>query len=141
MSSENSELEIAAGCPAPRSAVGPTRRQYARRQQSSDSAQVFPGCFRQGRIGADQVADHLPRGQIQRALGRRPHRERDRALRAETNPLRRRFLPWSNADGLREHINRYRFASRLQLTAAAKTVLVVHRSLRLAMFGQDKILS
>ena len=141
MSSENSELEIAAGCRAARSAVGPGRRQNARRQQSGDAAQVFPRCFRQCRIRADEVANHLPRRQIQRALGRRSHRQRNRALRAETNPLRRRFLPRSNADGLREHINRYRFASRFQLTAASKTVLVVHRSLRLAMFGQDKILS
>ena len=82
--SEPSELEIASGGGSSWDAFG-----FAGREQAYDSSQVFPCSLVQGGIGADQVADHVPRGQIKRALGRRSHGQRDGALWAKAYALRR----------------------------------------------------
>src|SRR5271169_1459110 len=103
---------------------------FADRQQAYDSAQSLPGRLVQGRVGADQVADHLPRRNVERALGRRSHRQGDRALRTETDSLRRRFLARPDAHGLREHIYRDGFLSGFELPIAAKTKQVFQRSSR-----------
>src|SRR5215469_4721887 len=75
-------------------------------QQSHDATQTFPRCFIQRWFRAHQFADHLPRHHIQRAVWRKPHRQRYRALRTKTNALRRRFLSWPDSHSLREHVNR-----------------------------------
>src|SRR5208337_1908432 len=103
---------------------------FAGRQQAYDSAQSLPGRLVQGGVGADQVADHLPRRNVERALGRRSHRQGDRALRTEADPLRRRFLARPDAHGLGEHVYRDRFLSGLELPIAAKTKQVFQRSSR-----------
>lgn len=86
-----------------------------------DAMQVFPRRLGERRIGANNVADHLPRSQVQRAFRSRPHRQRHRALRTETDALCGRFLPRLHAHGLREQIHGNRFLSGLELPAAAKT--------------------
>lgn len=66
------ELEVAAGCGPAWDGFGLTGR-----QQANHSAQIFPGGLIECGIGADQVADHVPCGQIQGAFGRRAHGQRD----------------------------------------------------------------
>lgn len=99
------------------------------RQQAHHSSQSLPSRFSKGRVRANQVADHLPRGNVEGALRWWSHRQRDRALRAETDSPRRRFLPGSYAHGLREHIDRNRFVSCLEFSITAKTVQVFQGSL------------
>ena len=110
------ELEIPASRPT--SAIRASSRQHAPRQQSRDATQILPGRFRQCRIRAYQIPNHLPRRQIERAFRRRSHRQRYRALRTETNPLRRRLLPRLDTDRLREHINRRVLMSCAEFAAA-----------------------
>jgi len=87
-----------------------------------DPVQAFPRGFRECRIGPDDIADHLPGSEIQRALRRRTHGQRDRALRTETNPLCRGFLARPHSHSLCEQIYGDRFLSGLELPIAAKTI-------------------
>ncbi len=114
-----SKLEVASGGGAAWDGLG-----LARGQQAYDSSQIFPGGLVQGWVGADQVADHVPCRQIEGAFRWRPHGQGDGALRAEADALRRRLLPRSDADGLREHIHRDGLVSDfdLAITAQAKQV-------------------
>src|ERR1700730_13259461 len=102
----SSELEVPSGGRATKVAIG-----SGSRQQAHNSSQV------------------LPSSNVQSPLRRRSHSQRDRALRAKTNPLRRRFLPRPYTHGLREHIYRNGFVARFELPIAAKTIQVFQRSL------------
>jgi hypothetical protein len=113
------ELEVAAGGGSRWRAVGSCGR-----QQAGKSSKIFPRRLIQGGVGADKVADHIPRRQVECALGWRSHSQRDGTLRTETDPLGRRFLSRSYSHGLREHIYRDRFVSSLELSIAAKTIQV-----------------
>ena len=116
-----SEFKVPAAGFTTRSAVG-----SGRREQACDSAQIIPSSFIQRGVGTDQITQHLPGSHVQCPLRGRPHRQRDRTLRAETDSLRCRLLPRTDADGLGKHVHGYRFASRLDLAAAAKTTKVFH---------------
>jgi hypothetical protein len=120
----SSELEVPSGGRATKAAIG-----SGSRQQAHNSSQVFPSRLVQCRVCPDEVADHVPRSNVQSPLRRRSHSQRDRALRAKTNPLRRRFLPRPYTHGLREHIYRNGFVARFELPIAAKTIQVFQRSL------------
>ena len=48
---------------------------FARLQQAYDSTQVLPRRLIQLWAGADQIADHIPRRNVQRALGRESQRQ------------------------------------------------------------------
>jgi len=52
-----------------RAARGPGRREQA----FFNAMQAFPGGLGQGRVCANNVANHLPRGEVERALRRRTH--------------------------------------------------------------------
>src|SRR5882724_10631954 len=119
-----SELEVASRGGSSGDAFG-----FAGREQAYDSAQVFPGGLVQGGVGADQVADHVPCGQVESALGGRSHGQGDRALRAETDALRCRFLPRPYAYSLREHVYGDGFVSDFDLPIAAQTEQVFQRVL------------
>jgi len=110
------KFEVASGSSAARDTFG-----FAGRKQAYDSAQVFPGSLVQGGISADQVADHVPGSQVERTFRRRPHGEGNRTLRAETDTLRRRFLPRPDPDGLREHVYRDGFVADFDLPVATQT--------------------
>jgi hypothetical protein len=127
------ELEVASGGGSTGDAFG-----FARRKQAYHSSQVFPRGLVQGGIGADQVADHVPGGQVERALGWRSHGQGDGTLWAETDALRRRFLPRPYSDGLGKHIYRDGFVAYFDLPIAAQTKQVFQGSLP---GGRKKILS
>jgi hypothetical protein len=117
------ELEVPSGSRSTRPAIG-----SGGWQQSDNPSEVLPGRLVQRRIGSDQVADHIPRSNVERAFRRRSHRERDRALRTETDPLGSRFLTRPYAYSLSEHIDRNRFVSCLEFSITAKTVQVFQKS-------------
>jgi hypothetical protein len=71
------------------------------------AAKIRPGSFIERGVGADQVADHLPRGGVQSAFRAEAHGQRNRALGTEADALRGRFLARSDSDRLSEHINCY----------------------------------
>jgi hypothetical protein len=134
----SSELEVPfRGCsPATISTRG--------REQALNSTQAFPSRLVQSRVGADEISDHVPGGNVERALRRRSHREGDRALRTETDPLGRGLLPRSDANSLSEHIYSDGFVSRLEFPIAAKTTqvfqspfLVQRRSRRACHCGRE----
>jgi hypothetical protein len=81
--------------------------------------QTFPCRFGKGGVGANDIADHLPSGEIQRSLRRWSHRKRYGTLRAETDALRGRFLARTYSYSLREKVYRNRFPSGLKLAIAA----------------------
>ena len=89
--------------------------------------QCLPRCLGQGRLCADKVANHLPRRQVQRALRRRSHRERNRALRTKTNSSRRRFLPRTNPRRLGKQEHGDRFLACLEFPITAKAILTIQR--------------
>jgi hypothetical protein len=93
-----SEFEVTFGGRSTRT-VGAGRGKQAR-----DIAQVVPSRLVQCRVRADQVADHIPRSNVERAFGWRAHGQRDGALRAEADPLGGGFLTGPYPHGLREHI-------------------------------------
>jgi hypothetical protein len=108
------------------------------RQQAYNASQAFPCRAVERRIRADEIADHIPRRDVESALRRRAHRQGDRALRAETYPLGRRFLARSYSYGLREHIDRNRFVSGFEFPITAKTIQVFQRSSRRAVAAKRK---
>jgi len=63
-----SELEIAAGSGAAMDIV-----RAGRGQQAFHTTQVFPRRLIKGGIGANEVTNHLPGGDVQRAFWWRPH--------------------------------------------------------------------
>jgi hypothetical protein len=77
-------------------------------------------------VRAHDIADHLPGRQIERAFGRRAHRERHRTRRTKRNSLGRGFLPWPDSDSLRKQIDRDRFVAGLDLSITAQTIGVFH---------------
>ena len=93
-----------------------------RRQQAGDSAQSVPGGLIERWISANEIANHLPGGDVEGAFRGRTHRERNRALRAETNPLRGRFLARTDTYRLRKHIDCDRLMAGFQFTIAANAV-------------------
>jgi hypothetical protein len=58
-------------------------------KHTNNPSQTFPGRLIQCRVRANEVANHIPCGNIQSAFWRRSHGQRDRALRTEANPLGR----------------------------------------------------
>ena len=102
------------------------RRPRRWQQAFFNSVQGFPRRLSQCRIGADNLANHLPRRQIERSLRSWPHRQRHRALRTETNALRRRFLPRPHSSRLSEHEHRNRFLSGLKFPVTAKAKQMIH---------------
>jgi hypothetical protein len=106
--------------------TSPIRTRISCTQQASYATQTLPRGLIQRWLGAHQVADHLPRRHIQRAFGGKPHRQRHRTLRAETYPLRRRLLARPDPNRLREHIDRDRFISCLNLAPAAQAKYRLH---------------
>src|SRR5262249_44939765 len=125
--SSRSKFEVSSNGSA-RSSLRPGGGKHACRQQPRDAAEVLPCGFGESRIGANKIADHLPCGQVQSSLWRRSHGQRNRTLRTEVDPLRRRLLPGPNPHRLREHIDRNGLTTRLKLTAAAQTVRVFQES-------------
>ena len=97
--------------------------------------QGFPCCFGQIGLRADQVADHLPGSQIERAFGGGPHGERYRALRAETDSPRRRLLARPNSRGLRKQEHGDRLLARFEFSITAKAKWIVQRSRPRPAFG------
>ena len=89
-------------------------------QQTSDILQVLPCSLSEGRIGAHNFANHLPRSSVEGALRRRAHGQRDTTLGAKTDSLRRRFLPRTDSDRLGEHVHCNRLHARFQFAIAAK---------------------
>jgi len=116
------ELEVSAGGRSAWRAVGSRGR-----QQACNSSKTFPGRLIQRGVRADQIADHIPRRQVQCTLGWRSHSQRDGTLRTETDPLGRRFLSRSYPHGLPEHIDSDRFVSGLELPITAKTTQVFQK--------------
>src|ERR1035438_3339484 len=96
-----SKLEVGSAAGDVRAAIGSGRG----KQPFLNSVQALPCRFGEGGIGSHDVADHLPSGQVERALGSRAHRQGDRALRAETDTLGRRLLARPDSNGLREEIH------------------------------------
>lgn len=107
-----------------RRATGSSRRE----QTVFNSMQAFPGGLGEGRVRAHDIANHLPRGEVERAFGRRAHGQRDGALRTETDALRRRLLARPHAHGLGEQEDGYRFLSGLKLATTAEAIQVFQGS-------------
>jgi len=120
---QNSKFQVSSGTPGTCSAIG----SRCREQAFFNSVQALPCGLGQRRVRPYKIADHLPRREVECALGCRPHRQRNRALRAETDALRRRLLARSHSHGLGEQENGYRFLSRLKLTTAAQAIHVIQR--------------
>ncbi len=113
---QNSKYDPArAGCGA---AAGSGRWEQA----FFNSMQAFPCGLGQRWVCANNVADHLPGGEVERALRRRTHGQRHRALRTETDALGRRFLARPHSYGLREQVDGYRFLSRLEFPITTKAI-------------------
>jgi len=85
-----------------------------------NAMQAFPCGLGERWVRADDIPDHLPGSEVERAFGRRPHGKRDAALRAETDPLRGRFLARTHPHSLREKIDGNRFLSGLEFAIATK---------------------
>jgi hypothetical protein len=100
--------------------VGGGKRAY-------NPTQIFPCGLVQGRIAADEFADHLPGCNVQSAFRRGSHGQRHATLRAETKPVGRRFLARSDPHGLSKHVNGYRLLPGPDLTTAAETIQIVQR--------------
>jgi len=100
------------------------------------SPEIFPGSLIQGGVSAHQIANHVPRCNVQSALWRQPHRQRNAALRTERHPLGGGFLARSHPDGLSEHVNRNRLVSSFEFSFTAKTEEIVQAFLvqRLAFY-------
>jgi hypothetical protein len=120
---QDSKFEVRSGTCWRRSAPGSSRRE----QPFFNPMQTFPSGFGEGRVGANNIADHLPGREVERTLRRRSHGQRNRALRAETDALGRGFLPRPYTRRLCEHKHGHRFLSGLDLTAAAKAIQIVQR--------------
>jgi 8-oxo-dGTP pyrophosphatase MutT (NUDIX family) len=90
-----------------------------------DTVQAFPRRLSQGRIGTDNLANHLPSRQIESAFGRRPHRQRHRTLRTKADALRWRFLSRFHSGRLSEHEHGHGFLSGLEFAITAKTIKVL----------------
>jgi 8-oxo-dGTP pyrophosphatase MutT (NUDIX family) len=102
------------------------RRTRRRQQAVLNSVQAFPRGFGQRRIGPDNLANHLPRRQIERSLRSRAHRQRHRTLRTETDALRSRFLTRPHSGRLREHEHGHGFLSGLKFPVTAKAIQMIH---------------
>ena len=108
--------------------IGPLLRlglAFASLQHADDSAQVLPSRLVQRRVGTDQIANHVPGRNVQSALRRKPQCQRDGALRAENNTLRRRFLPRLDSHCLSEHVDGYEFSPRFKLAITAQTMHIL----------------
>jgi hypothetical protein len=57
-------------------------------------------------MGPDEVADHLPRGDVKSAFWSRAHSQRDRALWTKADTARPGLVPRTDTDRLREHVER-----------------------------------
>ena|ERR1035438_1356243 len=112
-----SKLEVGA-TGGVRTAVG----SGCRKQAFLNAMQALPCRFGEGGVGTDDVADHLPGGQVERAFGSGTHRQRNRALRAETDALGCGFLARPYPNGLRKEIHGDRLLSGFEFSAAAKTI-------------------
>jgi hypothetical protein len=97
----------------------------SRKQTFFNAMQAFPCGFGQCWISTNDIADHIPGGEVERAFGRGTHGEGNRALRAETDALRGGFLPGPYSHGLGEEIDGNRFLSGLEFPIATKTIQVV----------------
>jgi len=82
--------------------------------------QIFPSGLGQGRVGADDVANHLPGGEIEGSVRSRPHGERNGALGAEADAAGGRFLTRADSDGLREEIDADGFLAHLEFAIATQ---------------------
>jgi hypothetical protein len=120
----HSKLEVGPSACGVRASAGSSCREQA----FFDSVETFPCGFGQRWVGSNDIADHLPGGQIERALGRGAHRQRNGTLRAEANPLRGRFLARLHAHGLREQVHGHRFLSGFEFPTTAKTIQVIQES-------------
>ena len=94
------------------------------REQPCNPAQVLPSCLVQCWIRADQIADHIPRRNVERAFWRGSHRQGHRALRTKTDALGGRLLPRPDSHGLREHVYGDRFVSSFEFPITAKTIKI-----------------
>src|SRR5512135_2229795 len=112
-----SELEVACGAGGTKAAIS-----LVAWQQTDHASQSLPGRLVEGWVGADQFADHLPGGDIERSLRRRSHRQGDRTLRTEADSLGCRLLPGPYANGLREHVHCNRFVSGFEFAVTAKAI-------------------
>jgi hypothetical protein len=117
---EGSKLQAGSSTPRVR-AAGPGRWE----QPFFNSMQAFPCGLGQRGVRANNVSDHLPGRQVERALRRRTHGQRNRALRAEAYPLRRRFLARPYSHRLCEQIDRDRFLPGLELPITAKAIQAI----------------
>src|SRR2546423_3565577 len=111
------------------------------RQQSHNATQGVPRRLIQGRIGSDQVSNHLPGGYVKSSFGRWSHGKRDRTRGTETDSPCRRFLPRSDPYGLSEHEDTNRFVSDLELAITAQTTQAFHLALHLKASCLKQMLS
>ena len=98
-----------------------------REQALFNSMQAFPRGLGEYRVGANNLADHLPGREVERALRCGTHGQRNGALRAETDALGGRFLARPHARRLCEQVHRNRFLPGLEFSTTAKTIQVVQR--------------
>jgi hypothetical protein len=134
-----SEFQVRRGPGYRHRSFGSGRRQ----QRFCVRVQVFPSRFGQGRLRADQVANHLPRRQVQSAIGRWTHGQRDGALRAKAYATRRRFLPRAHSRRLGEQEYGDRFLARFEfpITTKAKWIVQRFRPLRAVQLAMQITLS
>jgi len=69
---QDSKFEVRSGTCWRRSAPGSSRRE----QPFFNPMQTFPSGFGEGRVGANNIADHLPGREVERTLRRRSHGQR-----------------------------------------------------------------
>ena len=103
-----------------------TRSSRSREQALFHPVQGFPSGLGQCRVGTDNLANHLPRRQIERSLRSRTHRQRHRTLRTKTDSLRRRLLPWPHSGRLGEHEDGNGFLSGFKFPVTAQTIQMIH---------------
>ena len=112
-------------------------RSRCRKQCFRGSVEVFPRRLGQVRLCANEVANHLPRRQVQGAFWSRSHGKRNGTLWTKTNSPCRRFLARTNSGCLGEQKHGDRFPARLEFPIATKAILIVQLlSLRLACLSR-----
>jgi hypothetical protein len=112
------ELKVGSGA----SGMRRTTSSSCREQTFFNSMQAFPRGLGERGVRAHYVADHLPCGEVERAFGRRAHGQRNGALRAETDALRRRLLPGPHSYGLGKQEDGHGFLPGLKLATTAKAI-------------------
>ncbi len=115
-------------------------RRACRRERAQNRTQGLPCRLIQSRIGGHEFPNHVICRHIQGAFRWRSHGQGDRALRAKTDSLCRRLLPWLDSYGLREQIDGYGFLSGFDRAIAAQTIHVFQAILLAPDAAADAVL-